>query len=617
MKTTLLKIIFFINLLTIAITIQSQQKLSDWRNIDNAYSIIPDEGYSDQPYFVINKNGEFVCIMTTGAGKEGQSGQHIVATISKDKGKTWSRLIDIEPADGPEASWAVPLEVPSGRIYTFYTYNYENRREILMSNNKYLKRVDTFGKMMMKYSDDGGYTWSSKRYEIPMRNFDIDNNNVYGGKVQMFWSVALPLIGTDGAVYFPLSKVGNFGDGLMESSVGAILKSNNILLESDPDKIIWETLPDGKKGLQAPKGIVCDEHNAVFLNEEGGLYCVARTNQGHNVQYYSYDNGHTWTEPEWVSYEPNGKLMKQPRCFSKIKKFSNGKYIMFFHNNSSRDYHHNPWYNRNPTWLCGGVEKNGKIYWSQPEIFLYDMNYANGISYPDWIETDSCYYFSQTQKTIARLHKIPTEYLQKLWNQIDLKTITSISPKLFLKDVDLKKGKEFEIPLLGNPPREGLSRGDGFSLEFKLTIPQMRKDEVLLDTRKKMDEGVGNKSQYYGNGFVVSILKDNALEFKLIDGRSQIVHATEPNVLKSNSENHFVINVDAQAKVITFVINGDLWDGGKRAFGYTRFDQYLYDINGESKVSFSKTFPGKIKFFRLYDHCIGTTDAIGNYRYGK
>ena len=398
------------------------QEVGDWRNLQNAVGVIPDEGYCDQPYAVVNKNGEWVIVMTTGAGLEGDRGQHVVATISKDKGKTWTSLIDIEPASGPEASWITPFIGPSGRIYVFYTYNSENLREIFDINKKPIKRVDTFGKMMMKYSDDGGYTWSKERYEVPIRNFEIDDNNVYQGKIQFFWSVALPIINNN-AVYLPLAKVGNFGEGFMTSGSGAILKSSNILTEPDPAKITWETLPDGNKGLLPPQGKVADEHNIVALSD-GSLYCVYRTNQGHNVQVYSRDNGHTWTAPEWATYAPGGKLMKQPRCLNKIYKFKNGKYAIFFHNNGSRNYSNHPLGNRNPTWLAGGIEKNGHIYWSQPEVFLYDTEYSNGISYPDWIEDKGEYYFTETQKTIARVHKIPNEYMEMLWNQADRNTLT-------------------------------------------------------------------------------------------------------------------------------------------------------------------------------------------------
>jgi hypothetical protein len=84
------------------------QTHSDWRNIRNGL-VIPDESYSDQPYVVITNEGNWLCVMTTGSGVEGRPGQHAVALTSTDRGRTWSKAVDIEPADGPEASWVMPL----------------------------------------------------------------------------------------------------------------------------------------------------------------------------------------------------------------------------------------------------------------------------------------------------------------------------------------------------------------------------------------------------------------------------------------------------------------------------------------------------------------------------
>ena len=76
---------------------------------------IPSEGYCDQPYIVKLGEGTWLCVMTTGTGHEGATGQHIVSCRSADRGRTWSALTDIEPADGPEASWAMPYRAGYGR----------------------------------------------------------------------------------------------------------------------------------------------------------------------------------------------------------------------------------------------------------------------------------------------------------------------------------------------------------------------------------------------------------------------------------------------------------------------------------------------------------------------
>lgn len=579
----------------------------DWRNLENAISVIPDEGYCDQPYTVINDKGEWVCTLTTGPGHEGQKGQHIVATISADKGKTWSELIDIEPGSGPEASWVVPLIVPGGRIYAFYTYNSENWRTVLDARGEPIKRVDTFGKMMMKYSDDGGYTWSEKRYEVPIRNFEIDDNNIYGGKVQFFWSVALPVIHKD-AVYFPLSKVGNYGEGFMESGSGAILKSSNILDEADPEKIEWITLPDGNKGLLPPEGKVADEHNIVSMSD-GSLYCVYRTNRGHNVHAYSRDNGHTWTKPEWATYTPGGKVMKQPRCFNKVYKFKNGKYALFFHNNGGRHYSSHPLGSRNPTWLAGGIEKDGYIYWSQPEVFLYDMEYDLGISYPDWIEDDGEYYFSETQKSIARIHKIPNEFLEMLWAQAENLTFTDEGLVLELTGKQCKAGKNFTMPDLGR-----LSQGKGFALELNVQTGKIDEDQVILDTRLSESLGYGYQARYKGNGLLITLKQNGALEILMDDGRSPFIWGTPSGSLNAKQNHHIILNVDAKSKILSIVLDGDLNDGGERPFGYARFNPFMHDVNGKEGVSFSKNFKGEIDSFRIYDRFLFTSEAIGNYR---
>ncbi len=350
---------------------QSGGAAGDWRNIATGWTI-PREGYSDQPYVVVTRDGAWLCVLTTGRGVEGETGQHIISTISTDRGRSWSKPVDIEPADGPEASWVMPLATPSGRVYVFYTYNAGNLRLDTMSNSpRMARRVDTLGEYAFKYSDDYGRTWSRERFYIPVRSMRIDRENAYGGKVRYFWGVGKPIVRRNGEAMFGFAKFGKWGDpGGMVTSQGAFLKSPNILTERDPRRIRWETLPEGDEGLRAPKGPVSDEANLVELSD-GSLYCTYRSIDGYNCAAYSRDGGKSWTPPGYASYAPGGRPIKHPRAANFVRKFSNGKFLLWFHNHGGEAVHQGRWdyySGRNPGWVCGGMERGGFIHWSEPEF---------------------------------------------------------------------------------------------------------------------------------------------------------------------------------------------------------------------------------------------------------
>ncbi|MCH5374861.1 MAG: glycoside hydrolase [Planctomycetes bacterium] len=254
----------------------------DPRNLRHGLPI-PDEGYCDQPYVVVTPQGHWVCTMTTGPGREGEQGQHVVATISTDQGQNWSDLIDIEPSSGPEASWIVPLITPTGRIYGFYTYNGDNIRTL---DGRPI-RADTIGWYAMKFSDDGGRTWSPQRYRLPLRTTACDRSNDFHGDVQMFWGIDKPnIVGTD--ALFAFTKLGKY---MLERGEGWVFRSDNLLSETDPDRIRWELLPDGEHGIQhATFGSIQEEHNLVPIGDRD-LYCVYRTTKGFPCQSYSRDGG--------------------------------------------------------------------------------------------------------------------------------------------------------------------------------------------------------------------------------------------------------------------------------------------------------------------------------------
>ena len=46
----------------------------------------------------------------------------------------------------------------------------------------------------MRYSDDGGATWSTERYKVPIRVTSIDKQNPWHGNTLQGWTVSKPII---------------------------------------------------------------------------------------------------------------------------------------------------------------------------------------------------------------------------------------------------------------------------------------------------------------------------------------------------------------------------------------------------------------------------------------
>jgi hypothetical protein len=579
---------------------------SDWRNIVNG-SEIPRENYSDQPYVVITKDGNWLCVLTTGQGNEGAAKQHIISTISMDKGRTWSKPVDIEPADGPEASWVMPLATPSGRVYVFYTYNSENLRFDTKSNSPvYAKRVDTLGKYAMKYSDDYGRSWSSERYYLPMREMRIDRENAYGGKLMYFWGVGKPIVTRHGAM-FGFAKVGKWGNpGGMVTSQGCVMQSANILTEPDPKKIQWTMLPEGDEGLRSPKGPVSDETNLVELSD-GSLYATYRTIEGHNCHAYSRDAGRTWTPPAYATYTPNGRKIKHPRAANFVKKFSNGKYLLWYHNHGGESVLTGPWdyyANRNPAWITGGVEKDGYIHWSQPEILLYDLDPKTKISYPDFVEDHGKFYVTETMKTFARVHPIDDAFLQGLWSQEEAHGVGSQGLVLSLASERLRSGSSIDMPSLPS-----LQQG-GFTIEFWVRFSELSNGQTVLDTRL---EG--------GKGISITTSNRNTLNLTLNDGVRESSWDSDPGfhpgTMKTGVWQHVAFVVDGGPKIVTVMVDGVLNDGGEvRDYGWGRLDPTLGDVNGKTQAPVAPAIFGEMKQLRIYNRYLRTSELVSNWRDG-
>lgn len=553
----------------------------DPRNADNGI-IIYEAGYCDQPYVVIAKDGTWVCTFTTSQQHEGARSQYIAVTTSKDLGRTWSDPVAIEDPNGPEASWAMPFVNTNGRIYVFYVYNGDNVHTLPDGTPI---RADMLGWYCYRYSDDNGKTWS-ERYRLPVRITACDRTNQWNGKVQIFWGIGKPII-CHKSMFFSFTKIGRY---MLDHGEGWFFRSDNILYEADISKIDWQMLPDGEYGVRSAElGSVQEEHNIVALSN-GDLYCAYRTATGYVACSYSRDGGHSWSKPKIATFA-NGRPIKNPRACPRIWRTIEGNYLLWFHNHSGKDFA-----NRNPVWISGGIEKDGSIIWSEPEIILYsyDHSYETGrFSYPDLIQTHGRYWVTTSQKTRITLHEIDPNLFEGLW-MVHRKPRLAKSSTIF-SAIEVKD-KKVTLPHLLKVD-EG-----GFTIELKVRFDDFSEEETIIDSRDP-----------YEKGFCISKTRSKTLKIDINDGKNNICWECDQGLLSERKLHHITIIVDSYARVIMFLVDGILCDGGReRQYGWKSFDQPIGDINTSNRLRISETFKGTIESLRIYNRRLYNFEVMPN-----
>ncbi len=582
----------------------------DWRDIQYG-AVIPDEEYVDQPYIVRCDDGAWLCTLTTSRGGEGATSSHVLSTRSLDHGKTWSAPVALEPETPPESAYSTLLKTPAGRVYAFYNHNTDNVREIPGPGGKPVVRVDCLGHFVFKYTDDHGRTWSAQRYHMPMRETRIDRENVTQGKIRIFWHVGRPLVHR-GAVYLPFSKM--VGISNLSRSESYFLRSDNLLTERDPAKIRWSTLPEGEAGLQAPSGIIAEEPSLVALSD-GTFCCIYRTAAGRPAHAYSQDEGRTWTPPAFLTYTPGGREMKHTRAANFVWKTAAGKYLYWFHNHEIPNFTGQ----RNPAWIAAGHEidtpAGRRLAWSQPEIMLYAAGAETRMSYPDLVEDGGRYFVTETQKTVARVHEVPAAFFAMLWAQAENRRVAAGGVALELAGAAGGAGKTAKLP--GRFDLEATPTGGGFSVEMWVKFADLAGGQTLLDSRDAA-----------GNGFSCQITDRGTVQLALRGvyggpGRENAVMTEtswdcDPGLLQPGGWHHIVAIVDGGAKLISFVVDGQLGDGGRsRPFGWARFSRELRMIPTTTPLRLAPSLRGELGGVRLYSRRLFVSEAVGNWRAGR
>ena len=244
------------------------------------------------------------------------------------------------------------------------------------------------------------------------------------------------------------------------------------------------------------------------------------------------------------------------------------------------------------------------IRWSQPEIALYDDDPIIRMSYPDLVEDGGEYYLTETQKDVARVHKIDKFLIEGLWAQVGAKSISTSGLIL-----NLASPKAVDAPLLpvflrrSRRAEHGSEHlGRGVSIDLWIALRELTIGQILVDNRTPD-----------GKGFALTTAANGAVEIVLNDGRTENRWQSDLAVLTTNQRHHLVVIVDAGPNIITFVVDGKLSDGGEsRQFGFGRFSPNLYSLNGASTLRAID----QVLHLRLYDRALRTSEAIAAFRAG-
>ena len=312
----------------------------------------------------------------------------------------------------------------------------------------------------------------------------------------------------------------------------------------------------------------------------------------------------------------NGRGIRHPRAANFAWKCSNGRFLYWFHNNGTCAFTHDEGFSsRGVAWLCGGKEQAGEILWSQPEVVLYDPEFMRGCSYPDLVEDDGRFFLTETQKATARVHEVEPRLLRAVWGELANDGVTQ-------EGLVLSLGGDGPAPAEAPMPRfaDFLDFTDksvadfstrntraGFSIELWLRLDSLDAGRVILDGRTES-----------GRGVALLTATNGTIELIMNDSRSESRWQCDPGFLEAGRRHHVVVVADGGPRIISFVIDGVLCDGGgARPFGWGRFSPYLDNVNGSETLRVAPDLNGEIHYLRIYDRYLLTAEAIANFRAGR
>jgi hypothetical protein len=228
------------------------------------------------------------------------------------------------------------------------------------------------------------------------------------------------------------------------------------------------------------------------------------------------------------------------------------------------------------------------------------------MSYPDLIEQGGKYWITETNKANARCHAVPNEFLNTLWSQFEINTVTKKNLVAEWKDDEIPENGQLKTPrnIKG-------SYSDGFTIDLNLVLATLSPGQLLLSSKDKNGKQVELKTGDFG-----------AIEISLSDGERSDSWTSDPGFVKATGLEYSVsVIVDNGPRIIQFVIDGTVNNGRNiREFGWGRFVADMKNFNFENietgkLYGESVNIKGKISELRLYNRPLMNTEIIGNHKY--
>jgi hypothetical protein len=152
------------------------------------------------------------------------------------------------------------------------------------------------------------------------------------------------------------------------------------------------------------------------------------------------------------------------------------------------------------------------------------------------------------------------------------------------------------------PGRLDVTQTRGLSLDMWLTLDGLAPGQVLLDTRDEQ-----------GRGVALAAGANSTVRLDLHDGKTAATWDTDPGLLRLGTLHHLVAIVDAGPKIITFVVDGVLCDGGDaRQAGWGRYRGELGDVAGTGRLRVTPA----VRSVRLYGRPLRSSEAIAAFHAG-